>query len=102
MTVSDKSFVEWDPIFDAEGEANVAAYQREFAQAGMVFRAVREMLELTQMDAAKLLHTTQANISKMEKRTSLDLNQVRTLAAGKHFKMSLILRSEEREVEIAV
>lgn len=97
-----KQFLEWNPTFDAEGEAKVAAYQQEFVKGGELFRQVRDMLGMTQNQVAMLLQTTQANVSKAEKRASLDVDQLRSLAAQKEFDVVVVLRSKDKEVEFAL
>ncbi|MGH9804200.1 MAG: helix-turn-helix domain-containing protein [Candidatus Acidiferrales bacterium] len=53
-----------------EREARVAALKKQYEEE-MVLEKVREARALTQEEVAARLHTSQANISKLEKRTDM-------------------------------
>lgn len=53
-----------------EREAKVATLKRQFEEELMLER-VREALDLTQEELAKLMRTSQANISKLERRSDM-------------------------------
>lgn len=64
----------------AERHAKVEALRRQYERE-MVLEELRHALDLTQEDMAKKLKTTQANVSKLERRTDMLLS---TLAGYLH------------------
>lgn len=69
-------FRELNKDFTPEDRAKVEAMKAEL-RAQMTLEEVREALDLTQMRLAKLLHTTQANVSRLERRHDLLLSTLR-------------------------
>lgn len=64
-----------------ERQARVSALKKQFEQE-MLLEEVRRALQLTQEDMAKRLHTSQAYISKMEKRTDMLLSTLSNYLHG--------------------
>ncbi|KXU30930.1 hypothetical protein A0J57_14005 [Sphingobium sp. 22B] len=82
----------------------VDALKAQLAPGASMFRAMREKLGLTQVQAALRLQTSQANVSKMEKRPTADLSQIQKLA-GDDYEVVVVLRPKhhkEKELEFAV
>ncbi|WP_174273636.1 helix-turn-helix domain-containing protein [Sphingomonas bacterium] len=105
MTKEIAEEIEWRPELSAERLARVERHMERFARAGSLFRSIRERLGLTQVEAALRLGTTQANVSKLEKRPTADLAQLSKLAANSRYKVVLVLRSEteqEKDLEFAL
>lgn len=105
MSRKDVEFSEWRSTLDAGARAKVDALKAQIAPGASMFRAMRERLGLTQVQAALRLRTTQANVSKMEKRPTADLGQIQKLA-GDEYQVVVVLRrkdhEEEKELEFAL
>lgn len=106
MTDKNITEIEWRPKLTAERAKRVEMLQSRYENAGSIFKKIRERLGLTQVEAARRLSTTQANVSKVEKRETLDLVQIRKLISDSHLAPYLVLRSEDndrtKDVEIAL
>jgi len=98
-------FSEWRSTLDARDRGHVDARKAELARAASLFRTMREELGLTQVQAASRLETSQANVSKLEKRSTTDLNQISKLA-GDEYEIVVVLRKkgakDRKELEFAV
>ena len=66
---------DWTPEDEAEVERIVA----ELRRARPVVRQLRQALDLSQAEAAKILETTQSNVSKIEAKTDPTLSVLRRL-----------------------
>ncbi len=64
-----------------ERRARIDALKRQFEEE-MLLEEVREALNLTQQEMAKRLRTSQANISKLEKRTDILLSTLSNYLEG--------------------
>lgn len=73
-----------------------------FAKAGSLFKTIREGLGLTQVQAALRLGTSQANVSKLERRSTADLGQLVKLAGESDYEILLVLRKPGEELEFAI
>lgn len=102
MDEQDIEGIEWRPRLSAERRARVERQRQRFARAGSLFRAIRERIGLTQVEAALRLGTSQANVSKLERRPSADLAQLAKLAADSDYEVVLVLRKKEEELEFAL
>ena len=90
----DETGVDWRPDWQGADLARVRALEAEAAAKVGLFRRMRRELGLTQAETASLLATTQANISKMERREVLDLAALRVLAASRQGRLKLTLELE--------
>lgn len=106
MTNKTTTEIDWRPELSASRAARVQTLQARYENAGSIFKKIRERLGLTQVEAARRLSTTQANVSKVEKRETLDLAQIRKLIGDSHYEPVLLLRSSDhdrsKDVEIAL
>jgi len=103
MSSKDRVFedaVEWRPELTPEGRARVEAHAARFRKGALRFRALREMLGLTQVEAARRLSTTQGNISKIEERRSIDVERLQALVEGTGFEVVVLVRGHGQEMEI--
>ena len=105
MAKETMKFTEWRSNLGADSRARVDALKAELAAGASLFRAMRERLGLTQVQAAMRLHTSQANVSKLEKKPTADLAQISKLA-GDDYEVVVVLRSKdhkkEKELEFAL
>lgn len=54
----------------------------DFTRDANIFKQVRKALGLSQVDAARLLETTQANVSKIENRSETDFSYLGRLVSA--------------------
>lgn len=92
--------VEWDPRLDADRQARVASSRMRFEAGATVFRKAREVLGLTQIEAAARMAITQAGYSKAERRAPADLEQLRRMAEGTGYEVVVSLRRGDECIEI--
>lgn len=93
---------EWQPELSPERQARVAAHRDRFAGAATMFRKARQELGLSQVEAALRLSTTQANISKIEKRATTEIGQLEKLAADSDYEVVVVLRRKDRAREVVL
>lgn len=78
-----KMAVEWRPDLESgwgpEDEAEVERLMAELRRARPVVRKLRQALNLSQAEAAKILGTTQSNVSKIEAKADPTLSVLRRL-----------------------
>ncbi|WP_082445888.1 helix-turn-helix domain-containing protein [Sphingomonas sp. Leaf20] len=97
-TIRDKEVgVDWRPQWEGADLARVEKLEAEANRSVSAFRNFRKMIGLTQVQVAELLNTTQANVSKMEKRRSLDMGVIISLASAKNIKVDIKLTMENGE-----
>jgi DNA-binding transcriptional regulator YiaG len=94
--------VDWQPEFTPEQHAKVARLRDQFRSAASMFRRIRQELGLSQVQAAVRLSTTQANISKMEKRGTDDVSLLRRLAADSDYEVVVMLRGKHGQRDIVL
>lgn len=92
----------WRPQLSPERQARIAAHRDRFAGAATMFRAARQELGLSQVEAAARLGTTQANISKIEKRSTTEIGQLERLAADSDYEIVVVLRRKDRAREVVL
>ena len=94
--------VTWQPELSPERQTRVAAHRDRFANAATMFRQARQELGLSQVEAATRLGTTQANISKIEKRPTAEIGQLEKLAADTDYEVVVLLRRKDQTREVAL
>lgn len=94
--------VTWQPELAPKRKARVAAHHDRFASAATMFKKARQELGLSQVEAATRLGTSQANISKIEKRLTAEIGQLEKLAANTDFEVVVLLRRKDRTREVAL
>jgi DNA-binding XRE family transcriptional regulator len=84
--------IDWHPQWEGANLAEVERLEHEALELNFL-RNLRKELGLTQIDLARILHITQAGVSKIENRKTLDLSVLTSLAESQdaHLKMSLDL-----------
>ena len=94
--------IDWHPQLSAERKARVERNMGRFARAGSLFRSIREGLGLTQVQAALRLGTSQANVSKLERRSTADIGQLAKLAGDSDYEVLLVLRKKDEELKFTI
>ena len=94
--------VDWQPEFTPEQSAKVARLRAQFRNAASMFRRVRQELGLSQVQAAVRLSTTQANVSKLEKRGADDVSLLRKLVAESDYELVVMLRGKHGQKDIVL
>lgn len=102
---TEKNFAALRAGLSPERRAKVDATKASILRDASMFRAIRESLKLTQVEAARRLLSSQANVSKLEKRSTADLGQISKLA-GDDYDVVVVLRPKAKhaleELEFAV
>ncbi|MEA1015156.1 helix-turn-helix transcriptional regulator [Sphingosinicella sp. LY1275] len=94
--------VDWQPELSPERRERVARHLERFAAAATMFKRARQELGLSQVEAAARLGTTQANVSKIEKRHTAEVGQLEKLVADTDYEVVVLLRSRSRQREIVL
>lgn len=85
--------IEWrpdrGPDWTAEDEAEVERLVAELRRARPVVRKLRQALGLSQAEAARILGTTQSNVSKIEAKTDPTLSVLRRLIESQDGKLEV-------------
>lgn len=85
--------VEWrpdlGPDWGPKDEAEVERLMAELRRARPVVRKLRQSLGLSQVEAAKILGTTQSNVSKIEGKTDPALSVLRRLIESRGGKLEV-------------
>jgi DNA-binding XRE family transcriptional regulator len=87
---------------DETRAARVAAHRQAMEDA-LALAAIREKRELTQTDLARVLETSQANVSRIERQRDLYLSTLAgyVAALGGTLKISAVFEDEEVEIGVA-
>jgi len=80
---------DWRPRFEGADLLAVELLSKEATDRANAFRVARTAFGLTQNDVAEALKTSQANVSKMERRTRIDLDALIAMAEVAHGSVSL-------------
>lgn len=86
---------------DAARAARVAAY-REAMKDALALAEIREKRELTQTDIARVLSTSQANVSRIERQGDLYLSTLAQYVAALGGTLRISAVFDDEEVEIGV
>lgn len=88
--IKDKEIgIDWRPAFEGADLRHVERLEAEAASSFALMRKTRQALNVTQAELAAQLETTQAAVSKMEKRGAVDVNTLQALAALRNAKLSI-------------
>lgn len=84
METKAKLSAEWRRELTGRDLERYTDIKSDFIQSANIFKQVRKAFGLSQVDAARLLDTTQANVSKIENRSETDFSYLGRLvnAAG--------------------
>ncbi|MCD2322988.1 helix-turn-helix domain-containing protein [Sphingomonas sp. IC-56] len=81
--------------------ADLQRYERvkaEFVEGADLFRRARKALNMSQVETAKLLGTTQANVSKIENRSEPDLDALWRLSRAIGGSFSVSIKTPDGEI----
>ena len=92
----------WQPDLSAEDKAEVDALVVEIGERVSALQALRKELGLSQVELAKVLHTTQSNISKIEAGRDVRLATLKTLVESQGGHLKVVAEFDGREIELAV
>jgi predicted transcriptional regulator len=93
---------EWRPDWSPEDLEEIEKIKAELRRAKPVVRRLRQALNLSQAEAAKLLDTTQSNVSKIEAKQDPPLSVLRRLIEGKGGRLRVSAVFEDgREIDLA-
>lgn len=86
---------------DPARAARVAAHRQAMEDA-LALAEIREQRELTQTDLARVLQTSQANVSRIERQRDLYLSTLAhyVAALGGTLKVSAVFDDQEVEIEV--
>ena len=82
--------IDWHPQWEGADLAEVERLEREALELNFL-RNLRKELGLTQLELAKILHITQAGVSKIENRRTLDISVLRSLAESQEAQLRMSL-----------
>lgn len=74
---------EWRPEWTPDDLAEIETLKAELRRARPIVRRLRQALELSQSEAARILETTQSNVSKIEAKQDPPLSVLRRLVEYK-------------------
>lgn len=94
--------LEWRPDWSADDLAEIEKLKAELAGAKPIVRLVRRELQLSQAEVARILGTTQSNVSKIEARRDPPLAVLRRLLESRGGRLIMTAVFEDgREVRLA-
>jgi ribosome-binding protein aMBF1 (putative translation factor) len=106
MNEKSEILVEWrpdlGPDWTPEDEAEVERLVAELRRARPVVRKLRQALGLSQAEAARILETTQSNVSKIEAKTDPTVSVLRRLIESRGGKLEVrAVLPDGREIPLA-
>ena len=102
MNEKSKMALDWQPDWDSEDRAEVERIKAELRRARPVVRRLRQALDLSQAEAARILETTQSNVSKIEAKTDPTLSVLRRLIESRGGKLEVrAILPDGREIPLS-
>jgi DNA-binding XRE family transcriptional regulator len=99
---SQRKTIDWRPVLEGNDLAYYELVKKAFLDGDSVVKVLRVELDLSQADLARLLGTTQSNVSKIEARGDPRLSTLRKIVEGKGGRLRLVADfGSGREVQIA-
>jgi DNA-binding transcriptional regulator YiaG len=92
----------WKPEWSVEDKEQVDALVIEIGERVSALQALRKELGLSQMELARILNTTQSNVSKLEARRDIRLATLKTLIEARGGHMKVVAEFDGREIELAL
>ena len=92
----------WKPEWTAEDKERIDALVIEIGERVSALQALRKELGLSQVELAKVLNTTQSNVSKLEAGRDVRLGTLKTLIESRGGHMKVVAEFEGREIELAL
>lgn len=100
--MSSRTSQAWKPALTPTQKARVDALDAELGGRISALQALRKELGLSQVELAKILKTTQSNVSKLEAGRDLRLATLKTLIESRGGRMKVVAQFDGREIELAV
>lgn len=91
----------WKPKWSAEDKKQIDALVVEIGERVSALHALRKELGLSQAELAKILNTTQSNVSKLEAGRDVRLATLKTLIESRGGHMKVVAEFDGREIELA-
>jgi DNA-binding transcriptional regulator YiaG len=92
----------WKPEWSAEDRKRIDALVIEIGERVSALQALRKELGLSQVELAKILNTTQSNVSKLEAGRDVRLTTLKTLIESRGGHMKVVAEFDGREIELAI
>jgi len=92
----------WEPEWSDADKRDIDALVIEIGDRVSTLQALRKELGLSQAQLAKILKTTQSNVSKLEAGRDLRLATLRTLIESQGGHLKMVAEFDGREIELAV
>lgn len=92
----------WKPEWSAEDRTQIDALVIEIGERASALQALRKELGLSQVELAKILNTTQSNVSKLEAGRDVRLATLKTLIESRGGHMKVVAEFDGREIELAL
>ena len=102
MDVTTRKSSIWKPEWTAEDKERIDALVIEIGERVSALQALRKELGLSQVELAKVLNTTQSNVSKLEAGRDVRLGTLKTLVEARGGHMKVVAEFEGREIELAL
>jgi hypothetical protein len=98
----DPDLVEWRPEWTGEDLEYYRQVRSEVEPAISMLRSVRELLGLSQAEAAEILSTTQSNVSKMEARSDTGVGLLGQLMRAKGGSLRIVAEFDGKAREYRI
>jgi DNA-binding XRE family transcriptional regulator len=82
--------LEWRPDWSPEDWAEIERLKGELRRNRPIARRLRQALGLSQVEAAKVLDTTQSNVSKIEAKQDPSVSVLRRLTESKGGRLRIV------------
>lgn len=92
----------WQPNWSAADKAKIDTLVVEIGERVSTLQALRKELGLSQVELAKILQTTQSNVSKIEAARDVRLTTLKNLVESQGGHLKVVAEFDGREIELAV
>ena len=100
--MSKRTSIVWEPEWSEADKRDIDALVIEIGERVSALQALRKELGLSQVELAKILKTTQSNVSKLEAGRDLRLTTLKTLIESQGGHLKMVAEFDGREIELAV
>lgn len=97
---ADQGSIEWRPEWEGEDQQRYEEAKARMVSQVSNFRGLRSALGLSQVEAAKQLETTQANVSKIEAKSNPTLSTIRKLVEGRGTVRVIVETDDGETIEL--
>ncbi len=92
----------WEPEWSARDKREIDTLVVEIGERVSALQALRKELGLSQVELAKILKTTQSNVSKLEAGRGIRLATLKALIESQGGHLKMVAKFDGREIELVL